>query len=347
MFESLLQWIRQHPWAFAVPAGVLCAWAHRVCTRRGLQICESPTARVSMAETIAIAVVTVALAWLMIVYRVQITDKDVVPRPGGELAMFVYHLILTVLLLSAASIDFRTSYIPDFIPVYGALIGIIGAFAIGDVQVMHVWVDWMQEIPQLKEASVPEWIKFHSHLHGLTWSVAGLVAGAGLTLLLRWLAGIVMGQEALGMGDVFLMGMAGAFLGWQPVVIALALTPMIALVVGALVWLTGKKQEIPYGPFLAAGVLVTLYAWKYIWMFEFDMGEPHGPTEHADFALRRMFGDAVGLLMLAGGVLGVLIVLLGLMRWVKSVPVEKLAGRRHAQGAATESTVDQKGAGKS
>jgi leader peptidase (prepilin peptidase)/N-methyltransferase len=328
MFDSVLNTMREFPWAFAVPAGVLCAFAYRWCTRHGLKICDAPAAKVSVAETVIMGLLTAGLAWLVIAHRVQITNTDVVPPSAGEVAMLVYHLVLTVLLLSAASVDFRTSYIPDFIPVYGALIGIAGAFAIGDLQIMHLWVDWTQELPQLQGAAVPDWIEHHRHLHGLAWSVAGLAAGAGCTLLLRGLSGVIIGREALGMGDVFLMGMAGSFLGWQAVIISLAIAPVVALVGAGLIWMTGRQREIPYGPFLAAGALITLFAWRLIWMFEFDVGEPHGPTEQADFALRRMFGDAIGLGMIAGGIFGALCLLLGIMRWVKSMPAEKLAGRR-------------------
>ncbi len=329
MFESLLNLMRQHPWAFALPLGIVCGFAHRLLTQRGLKICEAANTRVPIVETVAVAVLTAVLTWLMIVYRVQITDMEVKPLATGHVMMVVYHLTLTVLLLSAASVDFRTCFIPDFIPVYGALIGIIGACTIGEVQIMHIWVDWTQEIPQRSGPFIHDWISDHWHLHGLAWSLAGLAAGAGLTWILRSLSGLVLGQEALGMGDVFLMGMAGAFIGWQPVVIALAIAPIVALFIGGIAWLVGGKQYIPYGPFLAAGVLVTLFAWKYIWLLEFDFGEPHSPGEQADFALRRMFGDAVGLLIVAGSVLAALAVMLGVLRWVKNVPIEQLAGRRH------------------
>jgi leader peptidase (prepilin peptidase)/N-methyltransferase len=335
MYDQLLIFMRQHAWAFAVPLGIACGLAHKLCTERGLKICEAEKTRLPLAETIAVAALTAFLTWLLIVYRVQITDKDVVPTTRGEVFMLVYHLILTVLLLSAASVDFRTCFIPDFIPLWGAVIGVLGAGAIGEVQIMHLWVDWTQEIPQRSPAAVPDWIAAHWHLHGLAWSLTGLAAGAGLTWLLRALSGLVLGQEALGMGDVFLMGMAGAFIGWQPIVIALAIAPIAALVVGGIAWLVGGKQYMPYGPFLAIGVLVTLFAWKYIWLFEFDFGEPHSPAEKADFALRRMFGDPVGLLMLAGIVLIALTVLLGALRWVKSVPLERLPGKRHRSSDPT------------
>lgn len=328
MFESLLNTMRNQPWAFAIPLAIVCAFAHRVLTRRGLIVCEATPPTVSIAQTVCIALLTAALAWLEIAHRVQLSE-DVVPQPMGEVTMLVYHLTLAVLLLSAASVDFRTGYIPDFIPIYGAVIGIAVAVAIGDVQIMHVWCDWTKEAPQLAGPFRPDWMSEHPHLHGLAWSAAGLFAGAGLTLLLRWLSGLIIGQEALGMGDVFLMGMAGSFVGWQPIVIALAIAPLTALLGAGAVWLTGDKRQMPYGPFLAAGVLITLFAWRFIWMFEFDFGTPHGPAQQADFALRRMFGDPIGLLMIAGGTLVLLTLLLGLLRWVKSVPIEKLAGRRH------------------
>ena len=55
-----------------------------------------------------------------------------------------------------------------------------------------------------------DWIKESHHLHGLAWSLAGLAAGAGITWLVREISSRVLGQEALGAGDVTLMAMIGA-----------------------------------------------------------------------------------------------------------------------------------------
>ena len=54
----------------------------------------------------------------------------------------------------------------------------------------------------------------------------------------------------MGFGDVTLMMMVGAFLGWQAGVVIFFLAPFAGLVVGVLQLVLRRDDEIPYGPFL-------------------------------------------------------------------------------------------------
>jgi leader peptidase (prepilin peptidase)/N-methyltransferase len=66
------------------------------------------------------------------------------------------------------------------------------------------------------------------------------------------------GQEGMGGGDVKMLAMIGAFLGWKLVVLTLVLSSVAGSVVGALVIATrrgGMKHELPYGTFLALAAL--------------------------------------------------------------------------------------------
>jgi hypothetical protein len=101
----------------------------------------------------------------------------------------------------------------------------------------------------------------------------------GLTVwLVRWVAGTALGVEALGFGDVTLMAMVGAFLGWQPAMIGFFLAPMIALLfVGIRYLITGDNQTA-FGPYLCAAVQTTLLFWDNLWNHYFqDMLEVLGP----------------------------------------------------------------------
>ncbi len=53
--------------------------------------------------------------------------------------------------------------------------------------------------------------------------MTGLIAGGGLTWILRLVSSVLLGQEALGFGDVTLMAMIGSFVGWQPILATLAI----------------------------------------------------------------------------------------------------------------------------
>ena len=77
-----------------------------------------------------------------------------------------------------------------------------------------------------------------------------------------------LGKEALGLGDADLMMMAGAFVGWQVVVVSFFIGAMVSLAAvilslpfGGMKALEEGGRIIPFGPGLAIGVMITLLAW--------------------------------------------------------------------------------------
>ena len=94
----------------------------------------------------------------------------------------------------------------------------------------------------------------------LVFSGVGLVAGFGITWAIRALARAAFAKEAMGFGDVKLMGAIGAFLGWSDVLLTFFVGCVLGAVVGVVHrWLT-KDAYICFGPFLAAGALIVLFA---------------------------------------------------------------------------------------
>jgi leader peptidase (prepilin peptidase)/N-methyltransferase len=97
---------------------------------------------------------------------------------------------------------------------------------------------------------------------GIIDSLAGMAVGGGILWLLAWLSPILFGKEGMGGGDIKLMAMVGAVLGWQPVLLA----TMVASLVGSIVG-TGliasrfmrRHDYLPFGPFLAIGSIVALF----------------------------------------------------------------------------------------
>ena len=78
------------------------------------------------------------------------TKATVSRHPGmGALLWLAYHLVLVSLLVAATAIDFDCYIIPDPLTIPGILVGIGGAFAVGDLQLCHSWVDWSVAVPQL------------------------------------------------------------------------------------------------------------------------------------------------------------------------------------------------------
>lgn len=227
-----------------------------------------------------------------------------------EAARLAYHLTLVVLLILATGTDLRDYVIPDAVTLTGTLLGLAGAVLSGEVQLIHLWVDWNVETVEVFGPGIPEWFKHHQHLHGLAWSAAGVLAGGGLTWLVRGLSKLVLGREALGFGDVTLMAMIGSFLGWQPVVFVFLLAPLCGLLVALTVRLLSGVTFLPYGPYLTAAALMVLFSWRWLWL-----------------ATRNVFGDWLSLAVLGTAGLGALIVLLALLRAYRAIPVTRRGGR--------------------
>ncbi|MCL2304539.1 MAG: A24 family peptidase [Planctomycetaceae bacterium] len=108
------------------------------------------------------------------------------------------------------------------------------------------------------------------HWRGLVSSLVGLFAGAILIWSVRIIGRFALGREAMGFGDVTLMAMIGAFVGWQPCVLIFFLAPLAGVFLGIGRVLLGLGRELPYGPFLCLGTVVLILFWPQCWNF----GEP-------------------------------------------------------------------------
>ncbi|TAJ08259.1 MAG: prepilin peptidase [Nitrospirae bacterium] len=93
-------------------------------------------------------------------------------------------------------------------------------------------------------------------------SVLGLLVGGGLLWFIAWASPYLFGKEGMGGGDIKLLAMVGAFLGWKPTL----LTIMVGAMTGSLVGISllsfkllRRDQYIPFGPFLAFGALIALF----------------------------------------------------------------------------------------
>ncbi|AMV19679.1 prepilin peptidase [Planctomyces sp. SH-PL14] len=309
------------PPVIAASAGLLAAVLAGFLTRRAFGDCELPIRRWPMVLAIAAGLLAAALGWQILVGQCQ-TTPEVRPTElwGAGRALYQGILIATLVVITAT--DLSNYMISTFVLRWGTAAAIVLAAISGDLQMAHVWVDWNQAVEQIRGPYLPEWLKTHQHLHGLAWSIAGYVVGGGLIWLVRALSSWVLGESAMGSGDIGLMAMIGAFVGWQPVVIAFLIAPILAVAGAMVTQLRGGARFLPYGPFLAGGALVVMFFWKAIWMFEVVLA----PTQARDdrfstFAVRRIFGDPIILLGLFGAVIGGTLILLGLLRLYRALPV--------------------------
>ncbi len=101
-------------------------------------------------------------------------------------------------------------------------------------------------------------------LRSILMSAIGALAGGGAIYLTGVFGEFVFKKESMGGGDVKLMAMMGAFLGWQGVLLVYFLSPLLALPLGVYVKFRKKEDYIPYGPFLALSGVVVLFFGDYL-----------------------------------------------------------------------------------
>ncbi len=119
------------------------------------------------------------------------------------------------------------------------------------------------------------WLPGGAHWVGLLSALVGMTAGGVLVWVVRVLAAVILQKEAMGFGDVTLLAMIGAFLGWQTSVLVFFTAPLFALGLGIIRLIVLRATEIPYGPFLClATVTIVVYwapTWSWVWPY-FEAG---------------------------------------------------------------------------
>ena len=113
--------------------------------------------------------------------------------------------------------------------------------------------------------SIGVWWRGGQAWQSLGSSLLGMAFGTGLVWSVRLVASRALRKEALGFGDVTLMAMMGAFLGWQPTLFVFFLAPFAAVVVAIGQLIVTRDHEIPYGPYLSLAAVVVLCAWPRLW----------------------------------------------------------------------------------
>jgi len=155
---------------------------------------------------------------------------------------FACYAIFLSLLIALTFIDFDTQLLPDALTKPGMAIGVAAS----------IWPGLTG--PLVVDDSVSP------TLLSLLASVVGLLVGGGTTWAVRALGSYVFKKEAMGFGDVKLLAMIGAFLGWQAALLTLFLGCVFGAIVGVTLALRGGLGlRIPFGPYLAMGAFVSMF----------------------------------------------------------------------------------------
>ncbi|HOW34947.1 MAG TPA: prepilin peptidase [Candidatus Omnitrophota bacterium] len=148
--------------------------------------------------------------------------------------LLVYLILLSGLIISTF-IDIEHRIIPDEISLGGIVVGLIFSFL----------------IPGLHDTS--------SHFMSLGKSLLGVLIGGGCIYAMGLLGDFLFKKESMGGGDVKLLAMIGAFLGWKLALLTFFVAPLFGAVVGIIVKIRTKDSLIPYGPFLALAAIISLF----------------------------------------------------------------------------------------
>ncbi len=152
---------------------------------------------------------------------------------------FLFYAYFFSVLIAISGIDFAHQLIPDVLSMPGILIGLI----------------------------------FHLIQGSFLPSLIGAAFGGGLILLIRTLGGWVYKKEVMGLGDVYLTAMIGAFVGFPFIIPAIFIGALAGAVLGiAYVISTRQSREspIPFGPFLSlGGMIVIILELQIIQLFAF------------------------------------------------------------------------------
>ena len=147
--------------------------------------------------------------------------------PGIQLAAA---LVLLSTLIAITGIDVDHQIIPDVLSIPGIVFGLLASIAPGGI--------------------------------GFLNSALGTLVGGGIFIVIIVASGLVLGQPGMGVGDVKLGAMLGAFLGWKLALLSILLSVLIGGPLAATLLATGtkgRKDPLPFGPFLAVGAVISLF----------------------------------------------------------------------------------------
>jgi prepilin signal peptidase PulO-like enzyme (type II secretory pathway) len=112
---------------------------------------------------------------------------------------------------------------------------------------------------------VVAWLVGGARWENLLSAIAGMCFGGGLIWLVRIVGGHALRVEAMGFGDVTLMAMIGAFLGWQAAFLIFFLAPFTAVLIAATQRILAGEGQIAFGPYLCLAAVIVMVGWDLIW----------------------------------------------------------------------------------
>ncbi len=166
--------------------------------------------------------------------------RSVLIASGDSVCTYVFFIIFCCLLIVGTFVDLRLHIIPNEITYTGLILAPIAS-------VLCPGLHNLNSVP-----GANQW------LASLQASMIGIFVSGGLIFLCGILGKLVFRKDAMGFGDVKLMGVIGGFLGWKLGVATFFLAPFFGLLFGLPRLILKKGNVIPYGPFLSLAAFICL-----------------------------------------------------------------------------------------
>ncbi|MBA2733914.1 MAG: prepilin peptidase [Acidobacteria bacterium] len=174
---------------------------------------------------------------------------------GGLTLIILFDLIFVTALVALIFIDAEHMLLPNAITYPGIVFAIIARLSLPYL----VGINAFEDLPQLAYGPFSTWPLWASSLIG---AVLGALAGGGSLWLMGWLWERLRGVEAMGLGDVKMMFMVGAYLGWRLTILTIFLGVLSGSIIGVgLMARRGEKDmqmQLPFGIFLGIGSISAL-----------------------------------------------------------------------------------------
>jgi len=164
---------------------------------------------------------------------------------GLTLFLLPYFFMISCFIV-ATVVDFQHRIIPDEISVGGMVFGLIFSLFIPD----------LHEVVVPSSGALPIIL---AHLKSLGISLMGVLIGGGAIYAMGLLGDFLFKKESMGGGDIKLLAMIGAFMGWQMALLTFFISPFFGAIYGIIEKIRTKDTAIAYGPFLVLGALICLF----------------------------------------------------------------------------------------
>ncbi|MCP4253167.1 MAG: prepilin peptidase [Candidatus Scalindua sp.] len=164
---------------------------------------------------------------------------------GDSICAYIFFLVFSCLLIVGSIVDLKFYIIPNEITYTGLILApIAGLLCVGSRN--------LSSAQGYFDNSANQW------MNSLQTSMIGIIVGGGMIFLCGVIGKLVLRKDAMGFGDVKLMGVIGGFIGWKLAIATFFLAPFFGLLFGLPKLILKRGKMIPYGPFLSLAAFICL-----------------------------------------------------------------------------------------